>query len=123
MNRGRVSIVQPDIGRVGGLSEARRVCELAGVRGLRVVPHAWKTGISIAAASHLAAVTPHCPYIEFLLPEHSESAIRRELVVSGPRMVNGTIRLPEGPGLGVELNRDALESFKETARRLAPKGE
>ena len=58
MDRGGVHVVQPDIGRVGGLTEALRVCRLAQDRGRRIVPHLWKTGISIAAAVHLAAVTP-----------------------------------------------------------------
>ena len=53
MDIGKVQVVQPDIGRVGGLTEAMRVCELARERGLTIVPHLWKTGISIAAAVHL----------------------------------------------------------------------
>ncbi len=66
MDVGLVDIAQPDVGRVGGLTEAVRVCRMAAERGRRIVPHCWKTGIGIAASAHLAAVTPHCPYIEFL---------------------------------------------------------
>lgn len=117
MDRGRVRVAQPDIGRVGGLTEAMRVCELARQRGVTVVPHAWKTGVSIAAAAHMAAVTPHCAFIEFLPAELCESALRRELVRRGPQMVDGAIQLPDAPGLGVELDRDALERFKEAAIR------
>jgi L-alanine-DL-glutamate epimerase-like enolase superfamily enzyme len=117
MDRGRIGVVQPDVGRVGGLTEARRVCTLAGQRGLPIVPHAWKTGISIAAAAHLARATPHCAFIEFLPAELCESALRRDLVRRGPEMVDGAVRLPDAPGLGVELNRDALERFKEAAAR------
>jgi hypothetical protein len=78
MEQGKIKVVQPDIGRVGGLTEARRVCEMARQRGLIVVPHLWKTGKSIAAALHLAAAMPNCPYIEFLPAELSESALRRD---------------------------------------------
>ena len=116
MDRGRVGVIQPDIGRVGGLTEALRVCALAGERGLLVVPHLWNTGISVAAAVHLAAVTPHCPFIEFLPPELSGSALRRELLVEEPRMVDGALPLPAAPGLGVELDREALRRFEEAAR-------
>jgi L-alanine-DL-glutamate epimerase-like enolase superfamily enzyme len=112
MDRGKVKVAQPDIGRVGGLTEAMRVCELARQRGITIVPHAWKTGISIAAAAHMAAVTPHCAFIEFLPVELCKSALRRELVSRGPEMVNGTIRLPDTPGLGVELDRNALERLE-----------
>ncbi len=112
MERGRVQVAQPDIGRVGGLTEARRVCALAKARGLTIVPHAWKTGISIAAAAHLAFATPHCAYIEFLPAELSTSALRRDLVREELQLVDGQIPLPSKPGLGIELNRDALETYR-----------
>lgn len=115
MDRGRVSVIQPDIGRVGGFTEARRVCDNARDRDVTVVPHLWKTGISIAAAVHLAAVTPHCAFIEFLPSSLCVSALRKELLTGEMRLENGVIQLPSGPGLGVELNREALGRFKEAA--------
>ncbi len=121
MDYGKVKVAQPDIGRVGGLTEAKRVCELAEQRGVAIVPHAWKTNVSIAASAHLAAVTPHCPFIEFLPAELCESSLRRELVLRGPEMVDGIIRLPDEPGLGIELNRDALERFEEDAAAMNAK--
>jgi L-alanine-DL-glutamate epimerase-like enolase superfamily enzyme len=111
--------VQPDIGRVGGLTEARRVTALARECGLTVVPHLWNTGIAAAAAVHLAAVTPECPFIEFLPPDLSESALRKELLSAEPQMVDGVIPLPRKPGLGIELNRDALARFEDAAKRAA----
>ena len=123
MDRGKISVVQPDIGRVGGLTEAKRVCKLAQERGLTIVPHLWKSGISIAAAAHLAATTANCAYIEFLPQELCESALRRELVSDELRMIDGTIPLPQRPGLGIELNRAALNQFEREAGRAAPKTE
>ena len=111
MDRGRVAVAQPDMGRVGGLTEARRVTSLARERGVRIVPHAWKTGITIAAAAHLAVVTPHCPYIEFLPAELSASALRRNLVRETFRFEDGRLYLPDTPGLGIELDRDALRAY------------
>ncbi len=118
MDRGKVKVAQPDVGRVGGLTEAQRVCEMARARGLTVVPHLWKTGISIAASAHLAFANPHIAFIEFLPSELCESALRKELVADELRMADGVIPLPTRPGLGVELNREALERFKEAARRV-----
>lgn len=112
MDRGRVQVVQPDIGRVGGLTEAKRVCDLAAERGLTVIPHLWKTGISIAAAAHLAAATPHCPYIEFLPAEFCEAGLRKELTSEELRLVDGAIAVPQKPGLGVDLDRAALERYR-----------
>jgi L-alanine-DL-glutamate epimerase-like enolase superfamily enzyme len=119
MDRGKVRVVQPDVGRVGGFTEARRVCQLAENRNLTIVPHLWKSGISIAAAAHLAATTDRCAYIEFLPDVLCGSALRRELVANELRMVDGQIALPKRPGLGVELNRDALARFEREAK-LAP---
>lgn len=111
MDRGKIGFAQPDVGRVGGLIEARAVCDMAKARGLRIVPHCWKTGISISATAHLAFVTPHCPFIEFLPPELSEDTLRRELVAQELHMEQGAIPLPQTPGLGIELNWDALRRF------------
>ena len=120
IEQGRIGVAQPDIGRVGGLTEAARVARLAGSAGLPVVPHLWNTGISIAAAVHLAAVTGHCPYIEYLPAELCESALRRELLSTEPVMHDGVIPVPAAPGLGIEVNREALDRFAEAARRVRP---
>jgi len=120
MDRGLVHVAQPDVGRVGGLTEARRVCDLAGQRGRLIVPHGWKTGITIAATAHLAVVTPHMPFFEFVPQSVAESALRRELVLDELELVDGLLGLPQKPGLGVELNRAALERFEEAARKRQP---
>lgn len=120
VEHGRIDVLQPDIGRVGGISEATRVCRLARQHGRLVVPHAWKTGLSLAAAAHVAAVTPHMPFVEFLHPTLCESRLRKELVVDEIAVTDAGLTLPERPGLGVELNRDALEEFAAAARRMMP---
>ena len=97
--------------RVGGLTEARRVAEFAKARNRLVVPHCWKTGIGIAASAHLAAVSSNCPYIEYLPAELSESLIRKELVADELRMQDGVIQLPAKPGLGIELNENAVAKY------------
>jgi L-alanine-DL-glutamate epimerase-like enolase superfamily enzyme len=112
MDVGLVDVAQPDVGRVGGLTEARRVCEMAADRGRAIVPHCWKTGIGIAASAHLAAVTPHCPYIEFLPASLCDSLLRKELVADEIEIVKGRIPLPRKPGLGIEVNREALRKFE-----------
>jgi L-alanine-DL-glutamate epimerase-like enolase superfamily enzyme len=115
MDRGGVQVAQPDIGRVGGFTEARRVCELAADRGRLIVPHAWKTGISTAAAAHLAMVTPHMPFFEFLPPELCESRLRKELVREELVFAGGRLAPPALPGLGVELDPAALAEFASLA--------
>jgi L-alanine-DL-glutamate epimerase-like enolase superfamily enzyme len=114
MDRGKVDFVQPDVGRVGGLTEALRVCQLAQDRGRRVVPHCWKTGIGVAATAHLAAAIPNCPFIEFQPTELCLSPLRRELVVDEYTFENGVLALPTRSGLGIEIDMDALRKFTWT---------
>lgn len=112
MDIGLVDVAQPDVGRVGGLTEAMRVCQMAGQRGRRIVPHCWKTGIGIAASAHLAAVTPHCPFIEYLPPPLCDSQLRQDLVIEELCLTNGVLALPQKPGLGIEIDRAALRRFE-----------
>jgi len=112
MDVGLVDVAQPDVGRVGGLTEARRVTEMARERARLIVPHCWKTGIGIAASAHLAAITPHCPYIEFLPATLCDSLLRQELVADELEIIEGKIPLPRKPGLGIEVDRKALRKFQ-----------
>lgn len=113
-----VDVVQPDTGRVGGITEALAVCAMAAERDLVVVPHAWKTGLSVAVAAHLATVTPHMPFFEFLPAELCESRLRRDLVREELSLGPDGLALPERPGLGVELEMDAVSEFEAAAARL-----
>ncbi len=105
-------MVQPDVGRVGGLTEAKRVGLHARDRGLAVVPHCWKSAIGIAASAHLAAVAPTCTFIEFLPRELADSSLRRDLCSAELPVVDGLIPLPTGPGLGITLNEEALVKYR-----------
>lgn len=93
MDLGHIDVVQPDVGRIGGLTEARRVCRLAAERGKTIVPHCWKTGIGIAATAHLAAATPHCAFIEFLPADLTDSALRMRLTVNDELQFQGAGKL------------------------------
>ena len=108
---GRVSVVQPDINRCGGFTEIRRIAEMAELYGVQVVPHGWKTGITAACGRHFQAACPAAPLFEHLSPELFDSPLRRELVAPEPEIVDGRMALPEAPGLGVELNPEAVERY------------
>jgi L-alanine-DL-glutamate epimerase-like enolase superfamily enzyme len=84
------------------------------------VPHAWKTGISVAVAAQLAMVTPQMPFFEFLPAELCESRLRKELVDDELVFDRGALGVPSKPGLGVELNREALATFAGTAEAATP---
>jgi L-alanine-DL-glutamate epimerase-like enolase superfamily enzyme len=72
------------------------------------VPHGWNTAIGLAADLHLAAALPVARYVEFLTP----SPYMDELVTTPFRPdADGLLTIPDAPGLGIELNRDALRQF------------
>jgi L-rhamnonate dehydratase len=115
LRTGRVDVLQPDIGRCGGLSEIRRIAQLAELEGAIVVPHGWKTGITAAAARHFQAATANAPLIEWMHPELYDSPLRAALVRPEPDVVDGNMALPQAPGLGVELDPDTVERYRVDA--------
>jgi L-alanine-DL-glutamate epimerase-like enolase superfamily enzyme len=112
IERGHIDVAQPDVGRVGGFLEAKRVCDLAAAHGRIIVPHCWKTGLSVTATAHLAFNTPHCAFIEYLPPHLCVETLRRELVQEGFDFIGGRILPPNKPGLGIELNEEILRRYK-----------
>jgi L-alanine-DL-glutamate epimerase-like enolase superfamily enzyme len=112
LERGRVAIVQPNIGRGGGLTEIRRISDLCELFGAQVVPHGWKTGITSAVGRHFQAACPAAPLFEYISPAVFDSPLRRELVSPEPEVVDGWMVLPTGPGLGVALNDEIVERYR-----------
>ena len=101
-DRGKIDVLQPDVGRVGGFSEARQVCRIAEERGRLIVPHCWKSAIGIAASAHLAAATGVCPYIEYLPAELSESPLRANWWPTSCRLSTALSCLRVGRGWGFD---------------------
>jgi len=103
-----VDIIQPDCTKCGGLTEAWRIAWGAQEHGVQWIPHGWNTAIGLAADIHLACAMPLARYVEFLTP----SPYMDELITKPFRPDSeGYLTLPEGPGLGVQLNHDALKRF------------
>ena len=111
IEKGRVDVIQPDVGRVGGLTEAKRVAQYAEDKGVLVVPHCWKSAIGIAASVHLSAISPTCSFIEFLPKELAESQLRKDLIIDEHEVIDGKIALPTKPGLGIDINENKLNEF------------
>jgi L-alanine-DL-glutamate epimerase-like enolase superfamily enzyme len=104
MDRGGCDVIQPDMGRVGGLTEAMRCARMAAERGVVCVPHAWKTGLTVAATRHFGAAAPACPFTEFFARGFFPSYLRTHLAGPEPELCNGRWTLPSEPGLGVILD-------------------
>jgi L-rhamnonate dehydratase len=112
LREGRVDALQPDPGRCGGLTELRRIAELAELEGALVIPHGWKTGITAAAGRHFQAATANAPFFELFHPDLFDSPLRSELVRPEPELRDGTMPLPDAPGLGVTLDEDAVAQYR-----------
>lgn len=119
-----VDIIQPDTCAAGGLSECKKIADMAEAFGVRYNPHVWGTGIAIAASLHLLAgvpthtptsLAPLQPMLEF---DRTEHPIRQAILTRPIEHVGGMVRVPDGPGLGIEVNREALLSFAAPANRM-----
>jgi len=100
--RGAGDVWQPDITVVGGLSGILPIVAEADRRGLEIVPHGYKSTITVAASSHLLATRPSEPLMEYSL---SASPLRWETTRERMDVLpDGTVEVPRSPGLGVTLN-------------------
>jgi L-rhamnonate dehydratase len=103
-----LDVIQPDISRVGGLSEAKRIAYMAHEANRVCVPHAFRTGVLVAACLHLIAAIPNSEFLEFSV---TESTLRRELLTKPFQVVEGRVAVPTLPGLGVEINPETMKKY------------
>ena len=104
-----IDVLQPDIARAGGLTETRKIGVLAQDARVRLVPHAFKTGILLAASLHLIAALPNSELLEFSV---ANSPLRRDLLLKPFKVVDGFVAVPEEPGLGVEVNPKTIARYR-----------
>ena len=109
---GKIDVAQPDVGRCGGLTEAMQIAKFSQEHKRIIVPHCWKTSVSISATAHFAFNTPNCAFIEYLPPQLCVETLRKELATEGFEYIDGKILPPTKPGLGIELNRDAIKKYQ-----------
>jgi L-alanine-DL-glutamate epimerase-like enolase superfamily enzyme len=117
LERGAFDIVQPDVTKVGGLSEERRIAWMAQDHGVAFVPHGWNTAVGLAADLQLASAIPGTRYVEYL----SGSPFIDDLVAEPWRLdEEGCLRIPERPGLGLRLDPDAVARHTGRSDFLRP---
>jgi len=101
-------IIQPDVTKVGGISEERRIAWMAQEHGIRFIPHGWNTAVGLAADLHLASAFPGTDLVEYL----TGSPFIDEITVGGWSLDDeGMLAIPETPGLGLELDPDAVAKY------------
>lgn len=104
-----VDVVQPDVAFCGGLTVCRQVSDLTQKHGRRAVPHCFSTGINLAASLHWIATVPNGDLVEYCL---RPSPLMRKLVKNLPPLVDGRVPVPDGPGLGIELDEAIIAEYR-----------
>lgn len=108
LQAGALDIVQPDVTKVGGISEERRIGWMAQEHGVRFIPHGWNTALGLAADLHLVSAFPETDLVEYI----TGSPYVDELVAEPWHLdVDGMLAIPDAPGLGVTLDPDAVARY------------
>jgi L-alanine-DL-glutamate epimerase-like enolase superfamily enzyme len=116
LERGAFDIVQPDVTKVGGISEERRIGWMAEEHGAKFIPHGWNTALGLAADLQLASAFAHTDLVEYIVG----SAYIDEITAGGWTLdADGMLAIPNGPGLGVTVDLDALERYADRPEAIA----
>jgi len=103
-----LDIVQPDVTKVGGISDERRIAWMAEENGVRFVPHGWNTALGLAADLQLTSAMPHADIVEYL----TGSVFIDGLTTTKWQLdSDGMLAVPDGPGLGIDLDLDAVKKY------------
>ncbi len=110
LQRRALDIVQPDVTKVGGISEARKIAWMAQENNIRYIPHGWNTAVGVAADLQLAAAFAGTDTVEYLTGAPYVDDLKE-----GGWSLNqeGLLEIPRDPGLGITLNLDMLEKYSK----------
>lgn len=112
-----VDIIQPDVTKVGGISEQIQIARMANAFGIRYIGHGWNTAVGLAADLQLAAAVPGADLVEYI----GGSPYIDELAVGGWTLDDdGMLAIPSSPGLGISLDREALRRMTVNSDAILP---
>jgi len=116
LEAGAFDIVQPDVTKVGGISEERRIAWMALEHGIRFIPHGWNTALGLAADLQLASAFPGTDLVEYLVGAPYIDGI----TVEGWTLdAGGMLAIPDRPGLGVTVDLDAVARYADDPNAMA----
>jgi L-alanine-DL-glutamate epimerase-like enolase superfamily enzyme len=108
LQAGAFDIVQPDVTKVGGISEERRIGWMAQENGVKFIPHGWNTALGLAADLQLASAFADTDFVEYLTGSpYIDDIVARRWQLDA----DGMLAIPDAPGLGVELDMDAVRRY------------
>ncbi len=108
LQAGAFDIVQPDVTKVGGISEERRIGWMAQENSVRFIPHGWNTAVGLAADLHLAAAFPNTDLVEYIT-----GSPYIDHIVAEPWVLDeeGMLAIPDAPGLGLTLDLERIAQY------------
>jgi L-alanine-DL-glutamate epimerase-like enolase superfamily enzyme len=110
IQQGKIDVAQPDLSRCGGFTAFRKIIWEAEAAGIDVCPHAWLTDLLTAASLHANAALPRSLFLEYNV---SSGPMLRDIIENPVQMDSeGMIQVPQGSGLGIEVNEKAIEKYK-----------
>jgi len=108
LQSGALDIVQPDVTKVGGISESRRIAWMAQDNGVRYIPHGWNTAVGLAADLQLASAFPDTDLVEYL----TGSPYVDEIAAGDWKLdEDGMLSISDAPGLGLTLDMEAVSRY------------
>lgn len=108
LTTGALDIVQPDVTKVGGISEQRRIAWMAYDLGIRYVGHGWNTALGLAADLQMASAFPDADLVEFIGGSpYVDGILAKPFALDA----EGWLTIPDLPGLGVTIDRDKLGRY------------
>ncbi|MBA7610779.1 D-galactarolactone cycloisomerase [subsurface metagenome] len=115
LEKGALDIVEPDVQYAGGISELKKIAFLAEVHGRCCIPHFWGPGLALAATLQVIG-SIDSPYVEYNFHPPIWVPEVRDITLKNPITVDkeGYVKIPDGPGLGVELNEENVERYTVT---------
>jgi len=109
--KGAVDVIMPDLQKAGGLGEAQRIANYANVYYIQFAPHMVSSYLGAMASAHVCASVPNFLCLEWQRYFHEQPMYKEIVDFDGPMLVDGYIPLSEKPGVGVEINEDAMRKY------------
>lgn len=118
LEKGCFDVYQPDCTFIGGISTTRKIGAMVQAAGKVFTPHTWTNGIGLVANLHCAAASANVPYIEFPYDPPNWRPEDRDFIFKEPLQIDdeGYVHLPQGPGLGIELDEEKLKQYEVPER-------
>ncbi|MEO6197462.1 MAG: mandelate racemase/muconate lactonizing enzyme family protein [Dehalococcoidia bacterium] len=120
LEKGCFDVYQPDCTMIGGIGVTRKIAAMVEGAGKIFSPHTWTNGIGLVANLHCAAASRHVPYIEFPYDPPNWTPTERDFIFKEPITIDsdGYVRLPEGPGLGIEIDEEKAVKYEKAAASI-----